>query len=595
MYEVSIKNGSTITYIHRGKTLLTEAKVVKGINTIDSFTFTITPNNEGYSLINDFTTLVNVYNRKTGKYEFMGRVLMQREEMTEEGFISKSVTCESLLGFLCDSVTKFYTLRNWTVSGLFNALISDHNAQVEEYKKFTVGTITATDDNDNLYLQVDRANTWQGINENLIDKIGGELQFRVENGVTYIDYLAEIGTTKATVIKLRRNMKSITRESDPTAFITRLIPYGAKKVDAEGKETEERVDITSVNNGLNYIDDTLGIAAYGLHIGYEYWDDVTTPQILKTKAINWLNENNKIVTNISVDAVELALLGLDIDYIDLYNKYPIKNDLMGIDETLRVIKKTVDLLTRGVSAVEFGETFKTLTQKQAEKNKEIDQAIKNSKKVENIIKNYVTNTQLNEVTEVYSVDLSQSNLLIPTLNDKKPLETKTYNVNYYGYFKGSQINPTVTISGTNTGITVTKDDKKIMFAVNAETAITNATNSYTLTFKYTDSDGAEHSITKSFDVVLAIQGEAGIKGEDAITLSVTSSGGTIFKNTAIATTLTAHVYKAGKELTATEINALGTVKWYKDNGTTAVSTGITLSISAGDVDDKATYTAQLEG
>lgn len=90
------------------------------------------------------------------------------------------------------------------------------------------------------------------------------------------------------------------------------------------------------------------------------------------------------------------------------------------------------------------------------------------------------------------------------------------------------------------------------------------------------------------------QGEKGEDGADAITMSVTSSNGTIFKNAAISTTLTAHVYRAGAELTAAQISALGTVKWYKDGGTTAAETGQTLTINAGDVTNKATYVAQLE-
>ena len=95
-------------------------------------------------------------------------------------------------------------------------------------------------------------------------------------------------------------------------------------------------------------------------------------------------------------------------------------------------------------------------------------------------------------------------------------------------------------------------------------------------------------------VPIVSDGTNGEDGEDAITLVITSSGGTIFKNTSIATTLTAHVYKAGAELNASAIAALGTVKWYKDGGSTAVSTGTTLSISAGDVTNKAIYEARLE-
>jgi len=92
------------------------------------------------------------------------------------------------------------------------------------------------------------------------------------------------------------------------------------------------------------------------------------------------------------------------------------------------------------------------------------------------------------------------------------------------------------------------------------------------------------------------KGDVGPAGADAVTMSITSSNGSIFKNTAVVTTLTAHVYQGGAELDATEIAALGTIKWYKDGSTTALATtGATLNISAGDVTNKATYIAQLEG
>lgn len=91
------------------------------------------------------------------------------------------------------------------------------------------------------------------------------------------------------------------------------------------------------------------------------------------------------------------------------------------------------------------------------------------------------------------------------------------------------------------------------------------------------------------------QGPAGAAGADAISMAISSSAGTIFKNSAIVTILTAHVYKAGVEVSGSALTALGTIKWYKDGGSSAVATGQTLSISAGDVTNKATYIAQLEG
>ena len=90
-------------------------------------------------------------------------------------------------------------------------------------------------------------------------------------------------------------------------------------------------------------------------------------------------------------------------------------------------------------------------------------------------------------------------------------------------------------------------------------------------------------------------GADGQDGQDALAMVITSSNGSIFKNTDIATTLTAHVYKGAAEVTGSALTALGTIKWYKDGGTTAVATGTTLTINPGDVTNNAVYTAQLEG
>lgn len=94
---------------------------------------------------------------------------------------------------------------------------------------------------------------------------------------------------------------------------------------------------------------------------------------------------------------------------------------------------------------------------------------------------------------------------------------------------------------------------------------------------------------------IGMMGKTGPKGDDAITISVLSSNGLVFKNTAIATTLTAYVYKSGAPVTGDALKALGTIKWYKDDNTTAIATGETLTISAGDVDSRASYIAKLEG
>lgn len=108
------------------------------------------------------------------------------------------------------------------------------------------------------------------------------------------------------------------------------------------------------------------------------------------------------------------------------------------------------------------------------------------------------------------------------------------------------------------------------------------------------------SFTKQFSWSLSPKGDTGDQGpqgdpgEDGLSMSITSDNGTVLRNSTGNTTLTAHVWQTGQEVTGTDLAALGAIKWYKDGGTTAVATGATITVSAGDVTKKAVYTARLE-
>lgn len=99
---------------------------------------------------------------------------------------------------------------------------------------------------------------------------------------------------------------------------------------------------------------------------------------------------------------------------------------------------------------------------------------------------------------------------------------------------------------------------------------------------------------------VCITGNTGAKGDDgaaAITLSITSSNGTVFKNNTGSTELTAHVYVAGIEQTITAAGVcgtLGSIKWYKSGTTAVVATAKSITVSAGDVSSAVVYTCQLE-
>ena len=113
---------------------------------------------------------------------------------------------------------------------------------------------------------------------------------------------------------------------------------------------------------------------------------------------------------------------------------------------------------------------------------------------------------------------------------------------------------------------------------------------------YTDSTSVTtYSVSKIGDSgAKGDKGDPGVSGEDAVNMVITSSDGAVFKTGSIATTLTAHVYKGGAEVTGDALTALGTIKWYKDGGTTVIGTGTTLTVNVGSTLSVTTYTAQLE-
>lgn len=93
-------------------------------------------------------------------------------------------------------------------------------------------------------------------------------------------------------------------------------------------------------------------------------------------------------------------------------------------------------------------------------------------------------------------------------------------------------------------------------------------------------------------------GTNGTNGADAITVTITSSNGTIFKNNSGSTVLTAHVFKGAVEQSITDAGvvagSLGTIKWYKGGSATAIATAKTLTVAATDVLNSQVYTCQLE-
>ena len=360
MYEVKIINNKEETIINSVGASQYVPRITGsckfGINTIDSFTFTIFPNNDGYNLIYPLKTLVEVKNLNTNNVEFEGRVLLQTPKMDNNGIIYKTVVCESYLGYLNDSVQSYETISGVSAEELFKKIINNHNSQVENSKKFIIGEIkigTSSSDNEDRYLNYEK--TFDSVNKNLIERFGGELRVRKAGDNIYIDYIKEIGEKKNTVIALANNLIAIEQEKDPSEIITRLIPVGAKL-----ENSDERLTITNINGGINYVEDEEAIKEFGVIVDTVNFDDITEDIELLNKAKSYLKENNKIKKKYKIDALDLSTIDLNFDSFEVGNTYRVINSLMNIDEELRIIEKTLDINSPQNSSLTFGDKFEDI-------------------------------------------------------------------------------------------------------------------------------------------------------------------------------------------------------------------------------------------
>lgn len=178
---------------------------------------------------------------------------------------------------------------------------------------------------------------------------------------------------------------------------------------------------------------------------------------------------------------------------------------------------------------------------------------------------------------------------VVTYSDGK--STEAYSVSY----KGTNGNNGTSVTVSSTSVTYVKSTSGTTTPTSGwEASIPTVEQGEYLWTKtvVTYSDGKS---TTSYSV--SRNAVNGTNGADAITMSITSSNGTVFKNSSGSTVLTAHVYKAGAEQTITDAGvcgSLGSVKWYIAGNTTAISTSKTLTVNASDVTNVISYTCQLE-
>lgn len=424
MYRVVIYDGpndNTGTIIHSpyvNGQKLSSGSITQVVEGIDSMNFVINPKNAGWGKIKPLTTLIKVTNVKTGSVEFEGRVLKPKEVMSSSGSIfTKQYTCESELAYLLDSSQRHGEYHNMTVAQFLQIILDNHNAKMESYKRFKLGNVTVTNSTDNVYRYLGYENTYDTIKDKLLNRLGGYLVVRRESNDLYLDYLAEVGKLSTTTIKFRRNMKDMSREIDPTEVITRLVPLGAQIESEDETATDAskaRVDIKSVNNGLDYIEDPQLIAEFGFLEKSMYFDDINQPNILKTRGQQFMDSQKASRNGFELTPLDLSLNDLDAESIVRGDWYLVDNPVFAINEPLQVIQKDLNIINPLDIKTTIGEKFKTLAQYQVETNKgmqrygELQRSINNQVQTIGALKTQINN--VNTAVDVINVQIGEADI-----------------------------------------------------------------------------------------------------------------------------------------------------------------------------------------
>ena len=383
---------------------VTAAKVTTEINRAGSLEITIPPTNPSYSKIMKLKPIITV--RQDSEEIWRGRVL----EDTKNFYNVKEVFCEGELAFLNDAVVPPYDYSNGiTLKNYFNTIVNFYTNNCSEYRKIQAGTITAADPNVIIRQKSDDySDVMTELSDKLVGSLGGFLQLRVQNGIRYLDYLDELDKVSKQSIIFGKNLIDLSEYVDASEVYTYMIPLGKKD------ENGNRVDITSVNNGKNYIYSASGEQLFGRITKAIAWDDTTDPATLKSNAQALLNHVIEMSTTIEIRAVDLKLLDVDVDQLTVGEFVPVKSPPHGINSNFLCSKIVLDLLEPDRSEYTFGLVFSALTDKQVSEAKKTANAYEtaqttaenyNSLRTE-VYENYVSSAQFsafrNEVEQNFA-------------------------------------------------------------------------------------------------------------------------------------------------------------------------------------------------
>lgn len=480
-------------YDLRDEDLVLISPIVKiGENTAGSFKFSILPKHPHYEEVNELTSVITAYD---GDEEiFCGRVV----EITKDLYNRKKVICEGELAYFNDSIQRPAKYQGLTVRGYLETLVNIHNQQVKNQgidKTFKVGAVTVQDNNDYVYKYTNWESTLEVIKTDLLNTYGGYLRIRKENGVRYIDYLADYPNTNTQVIEFGSNLLDFTHDMVASDIVTAVIPLGARLEDVtEVEGLDAYLTIKDVNGGVDYVYSQEAVKSYGWIFKTVKWDDVHVADNLLRKGKEYLSDIQFAQITLTVSAVDLHMLHVDMERIKVLDEIRVTSSPNGLDRFFPVSEMTIYLdkpsnnkLTLGTSYSKTSLSTKTESNMTSIKDK-IDSLPNKSEILEEAREN--ASQLIHSATNGHVVTTADEQLIMDTADKKTARKLWRWNLNGLGYSKtgyNGTYDTAITMDGQIVGErlvggSVTADKLSVSYKSSVEKQISDAiddSNDYT--------------------------------------------------------------------------------------------------------------------
>lgn len=293
-------------------------------NKAGSVEFTMLPRHPFYDTLSIMKTRIDVY--RDEELIFSSRVLSNDTDTYKQ----RKVYCEGALAYLVDSI--FGPSKGTrTTEEHFRLLIDSHNAQVEDTKKFTVGSIEIDEKAEShIFGEDNYRETFSAIQSDLIDSFGRYLRIRYENGVRYIDYLKSYNTTSSQTIEFGQNLIDLMNKQTGEDLFTVLLPIGKDKLTIEAAGDSQKY----THNG-KYLENAEAIASYGRILKTEDFGDITDAGTLMEKAEKYMTDNYKgIPPELSIKAIDLHQFYPTVRPFNLGDSITVKSPIHGVERVL---------------------------------------------------------------------------------------------------------------------------------------------------------------------------------------------------------------------------------------------------------------------